>query len=157
MIFYLDSSSLVKRYVAEPGAPLVERALAVAHVAATATISRVEVVAAFAKGVRFGVTTKEDAESARQLFRVEWPHFVRLRVTEAVMERACDFAWMYGLRGYDSIQLATAANWQESLDMPVAMATFDRNLWKASARAGLEPYPPDLLTARGDEQDGRLG
>lgn len=148
MILYLDSSSLVKRYVTEPGSPHVERALAVAHKAATATISRAEVVAAFAMGVRVGIATREDAESARQLFRTEWPHFVKLPVPEEVIGRACDFAWLHGLRGYDSVQLATAVNWQESMDAPVVMATFDRSLWKAAARAGLEPYPPDLLEIR---------
>jgi predicted nucleic acid-binding protein len=144
VILYLDSSSLVKRYVTEPGSLHVERALSVAYKVATATISRAEVVAALAMGVRVGIATRQDAESARQLFRTEWPHFVRLPVSEAVIERACDFAWLHGLRGYDSVQLATAVDWQESMDSPVALATFDRNLWKAAARVGLEPYPPDL-------------
>lgn len=110
MILYLDSSSLVKRYVTEPGSLDVERALSVAYEAGTATISRAEVVAAFAMGVRAGIATREDAESARQLFRTEWPHFVRLPVPEEVIGRACDFAWLHGLRGYDSVQLATAVN-----------------------------------------------
>jgi hypothetical protein len=34
--------------------------------------------------------------------------------------------------------------WQETLDVPVTMATFDLRLWEAANRAGLEPYPSDL-------------
>ena len=53
-------------------------------------------------------------------------------------------AWTYGLRGYDSVQLAAAVMWQATLDTPVFMATFDLRLWETAARAGLEPYPTDL-------------
>ena len=37
-------------------------------------------------------------------------------------------AWEFGLRDYDSMHLATALNWQGTLETPVCLATFDRTL-----------------------------
>jgi predicted nucleic acid-binding protein len=144
MICYLDSSALVKVFLKEPGSGEVRQLMDEAHAVGTVIISRVEVVAALHKAVRLGVTPDEEALSARHRFRTEWPYYLRLPVSDLLIERACDLAWSYGLRGYDSVQLAAAVTWQATLDAPVAMATFDVRLWEAASRAGLEPYPADL-------------
>lgn len=140
----MDSSGLVKRYVAELGASETDQALVSASRVGTSEISRVEVVAALGKSVRMGTAMRKDAEFARALFRVEWPHFERLSLNEQVMERACDLSWLHRLRGYDSVQLATALAWQEYLDAPLTMVSFDLRLWEAAARVGLEAYPENL-------------
>jgi len=144
LICYLDSSALVKRYVTEPGSSEIVRAFAEANVVGTVSISRAEVVAGFARAVRRGALAPEDAELARHQFQTEWRHFQRHQITDSLIGRSCDLAWSFGLRGYDSVQLAAAVRWQEELDMPLVLATFDGQLWQAAARVGLEPYPPDL-------------
>jgi predicted nucleic acid-binding protein len=144
MICYLDSSALVKVFLREPGAPEVKQLMDQAHTIGTVVISRAEVVAALHKAVRRGITPEDEAVAARHRFRTEWSDYFRLPVSDLLVERACDLAWTYGLRGYDSVQLAAAVLWREALDMPVVMATFDLHLWETAARVGLEPYPPDL-------------
>jgi len=144
LICYVDSSALVKRYLSEPGSSEVRRLLAEAELVGTATISRTEVVAALAKAVRLGILIREDGESVRQFFRVDWTDLLRLRITEQVIERSCDLAWAHGLRGYDAIQLAAAVTWQEALDSPVTLATFDVKLWATAELVGLTPYPQEL-------------
>jgi uncharacterized protein len=144
MICYLDSSALVKVFLKEPGAPEIKQLMDEAHAIGTVAVSRAEVVAAFQKAVRAGITPSDEAVAARHRFRTEWPGYFRLPVSDLLVERACDLSWAYGLRGYDSVQLAAAVMWQETLDLPVVMATFDLRLWEAAARAGLEPYPQDL-------------
>ena len=144
MICYLDSSALVKVFLTEPGTPEIQRLMDEAHAIGTVAISRAEVVAAFHKAMRAGITPSNEALAARHRFRTEWSCYFRLPVSDLLVERACDLAWAYGLRGYDSIQLAAAVTWRETLDTPVAMATFDVRLWEAAARAGLEPRPVDL-------------
>lgn len=144
MICYLDSSALAKRYLLEPGSDEVLRVLTAADMVGTVTVSRVEVVAALARAVRTGAVTSQDAKVARGFFQMDWSDLVRVKVTEPIAERSCDLAWSYGLKGYDAVQLAAAASWQEDLDQPLTVATFDVQLWKASARVGLEPYPHDL-------------
>ena len=141
---YLDSSALVKRYLLEKGSSEVLRLTADADKVGTAAISRAEVVAALAKAARIGTLVREDSELARHSFQAEWRYFARFRVTDLMIELACDLAWKYSLRGYDSVQLAAASMWQEAIDAPVVMATFDGQLWDAAVRVGLEPFPNDM-------------
>ncbi|MCP4589348.1 MAG: type II toxin-antitoxin system VapC family toxin [bacterium] len=141
---YLDASALVKRYVAEPGAEMVMRAIAEAPAVATSMISRVEVVTALAGALRRGALTSEDAETARQSFHSEWSGFIRIPVTEFMLERAALLGWEQGIRGYDAVQLAAAVTWREVLEDAVAMVTFDRQLWLAAANVGLIAHPEHL-------------
>ena len=54
---------------------------------------------------------------------------------------AAHLAWEYGLRGYDATHFAAALIWQEMLEMPVTLATFDRELWLVAKKAGLAVWP----------------
>ncbi len=141
MIVYLDSSAIVKRYVAETGSEQVQALLGEATVVGTAVISRVEVAAAFAKAVRMKVLPRREAALALEAFNSEWDLFDRLQVTEFVTARASALAWEHGLRGYDAMHLASALFWREMLDEPVWVATYDRELWEAARHAGLDVFP----------------
>jgi predicted nucleic acid-binding protein len=145
---YLDSSALVKRYLVETGSSEVVRLMAEAKRKATVAISRTEVVSALAKAIRTGTLAREDAEYAREAFQGEWRRLGRFRVTDLLLETACDLAWRHGLRGYDSVQLAAAALWQGTANEPVVMVTLDGRLWEAAARIGLERYPLDPAEIR---------
>jgi predicted nucleic acid-binding protein len=144
MILYLDASTLVKRYVAEPGSAEVNETISVAEVIGTALISRAEVAAALAKAVRMNALTREDALASLQVFRNEWPDLVRVQVTEMVIARADVFAWEHNLRGYDAVHLAAASLWQDAMSEQVTLSTFDRQLWAAAKRSGLACHPVDL-------------
>ena len=145
MILYLDASALVKRYVVEVGSEAVAQLLTEAKVVGTATISFVEGIAAFAKAVRLGGLAPQEAEKARDAFRGDWPDLMRLPVTQALLDRAADLAWQQGLRGYDAVQLAAAISWQEILEVPITLATFDHQLWQAARKTGLSVFPADLI------------
>lgn len=144
MILYLDSSALVKRYVAEAGSADVAAAIAEARLLATAIISRAEVTAALAKAVRLGLATRNDAAAGLADFEADWPDLIRLEVSEAVVARAASVAWQQGLRGYDAVHLASALRWQEALGDPVTVATYDRELWRGAQTSGLVPWPADM-------------
>lgn len=146
---YLDTSALVKRYVSEPGSGDVDAAIAGGAVVATATIARAEGAAAFAKAARIGSLRAESARACHKAFVREWKHYVRIRVTEALVARADDLAWLHHLRGYDAIHLAAALEWQDRLGETVTLYTFDRELWNACGEAGLERRPASLDGWRG--------
>lgn len=141
---YLDASAVVKRYVAEPGAEMIAQVFAEAPAIATSMISRVEVVTALGGASRRGALNLEDAETARRMFHGEWSGFIRIPVTEFLLERAALLGWEQGLRGYDAVQLTAAVTWREALDEAVAMVTFDRQLWSAAANVGLIAHPEHL-------------
>lgn len=146
MIVYADASALVKRYVVEPGSSEFNGLCGDAEAVATALVSRAEVASALARSVRLGVLDARGGPRAQRRFAREWPDFVRVPVTEALVLRAESAAWELGLRGYDAVQLAAALTWQESVGFDVTLATFDRQLWEAAPEVGLNVWP-DRLTA----------
>ena len=141
MILYLDSSALVKRYVAEPGSDDVVRLIAEARVAGTSLIARSEIAAALAKAVRVKLLSRDDASAALKAFRAQWPDLVRVQLTEALVADADALAWTHALRGYDAVHLASALFWQDALGGPVTVATFDRQLWDGAQRSNLPVFP----------------
>jgi predicted nucleic acid-binding protein len=151
MILYLDSSAIVKQYVAEFGSRETHDAVIQSEINGTSVISRAEVTAAFGKAIRTGVLTEPDALTLRRAFDRGWRNLVRTRVTEKLMQYAADLAWVFGLRGYDSVHLASATAWQQAIARSVTLVTFDRSLWVAAGKLGLERFPanlPELLQKR---------
>ena len=144
MILYVDTSALVKRYIAELGTAEVTQAIAGAEVVGTSIIARAEMAAALAKAVRMSVLARDAADAALQVFRSEWPRLVRVQATEMLVARADALAWEWGLRGYDAVHLASAMLWREGMDEDVALATFDRRLWEVAGQCGLGVFPNDL-------------
>jgi predicted nucleic acid-binding protein len=144
VILYLDSSAIVKQYVVELGSVEIHNAVAQSEINGTSVISRAEVTAAFRKGVRIGALIEKDAITIRKNFDREWRNLLRTRITEKLSRYAATLAWVHGLRGYDSIHLASAAAWQQALGRQVTLATFDKSLWIAAAETGLERFPENL-------------
>jgi len=141
MILYLDSSAVVKRYIAEPGTAEVATLTAQAEAIGSSVLCRTEVVAALGKATHTGLLHPDDATLTRSRFDTDWPHFVRLPVNIATAESAADLAWLYSLRGFDAVHLAAALAWQGMLNAPVRFATFDRSLWRAAGSVGLDAWP----------------
>jgi len=144
VILYLDASALVKRYIAERGTDEVAKSISTAEAVGTSILSRAEIIAALAKAVRVGVLEHDAAHSAAQLFRGEWQNLIRIQTTETLIARADSLAWELGLRGYDSGHLASAIIWSENMEQELHLATFDRQLWNAAKRRGLQTVPDDL-------------
>jgi uncharacterized protein len=148
VIVYIDASALVKRYVAERGSTEVIKLIAGADIVATSLVSRAEVSAALARALHLRVLDHDGAWRARRRFSREWLDFARVPVSEVLVSWAESLAWDYGLRGYDSVQLASALTWQQLIGQDVVLATFDRQLWEAAPGAGLQAWPEDLAKWR---------
>jgi predicted nucleic acid-binding protein len=144
MIVYLDASALVKRYVAEAGSAEVVELIGQAEAVGTAVISRAEVAAALAKASRIQVLARDDAVSVLKVFNSDWESLVRLQMTEGLVSRAASLAWDYGLRGYDTVHLASALSWQDMLGAAITVASYDRQLWQAVKANGLTAWPESL-------------
>jgi predicted nucleic acid-binding protein len=144
VIVYLDASALVKRYIAEAGSPEVEALIGESQAIGTAVISRAEVAAALAKAARIGFVAREAAAKALRAFNADWEHLVRLQLSEPLAARAAALAWEQGLRGYDSVHLASALVWSETLGETVALATYDRELWRGATASGLSAWPAQV-------------
>ena len=146
MILYLDTSALVKRYIQEAGTDEVIGLLESAGSVGSASLTKVEMAAAFEKTVRRGWVKRQIALQAWQDFLDHWSSFTRLNTSSGTIERASSLAWKYSLRGYDAMHLASALLWQETLDTQITMATFNRDLWQVSKKAGLAVWPEALVS-----------
>jgi uncharacterized protein len=145
MIVYFDTSALLKRYVAEKSSPETQRLILTSEVVGTALITRAELGAALGTAVRTGRLDRTDAAVALGNMRAEWPQWVRLVIAETTVARADRLAWTLGVRGFDSVHLAAAHEWQAELGSSVVFATYDRQLWRAAAASGLTAWPQGLV------------
>jgi predicted nucleic acid-binding protein len=141
MIVYADTSALVKLFVTEEGSEATRTMLRGTSVIGTNLLARAELGAALARGARRGFLSEADALEARRRLEGVWPTWARIAVDEALVSRAEALAWEHNLRGYDALHLASALAWQERIQHPVTLITFDRDLWEATRQAGLVAWP----------------
>lgn len=144
MIVYIDTSALAKLYLAETESPAVKTLVEEADVTATSVLARVELSAAIAKAMRMKLITRASAQRVINAFRKDWPDFGALQITEAILATADRLAWEMGLRGYDAMHLASALIWQQAVDEPITLATFDHQLWAATKKLGIRVWPLQL-------------
>ncbi len=137
MTVYLDTSSLVKLYVSEPGSDDVRVLVERASVVATASIAYTEARAALARRRRERVLSVSAVASAKKAFEADWPGYFTVEVTSALCRQAADLAERYALRAYDSVHLAAFADIaRETGVSDTRFSTFDDRLNRAARALG---------------------
>jgi predicted nucleic acid-binding protein len=139
---YLDTSALVKLYIREPGSTDMLWLLHQSLLAATSWVGYVEVVSALTRAIRMKTLSRKSASRKLTQFQHQWSDLFHIEVSTITITRAAPLAWEYGLRAYDSLHLASALIWQETLAEPVTLATYDRQLWETARQVGLLSFPP---------------
>jgi predicted nucleic acid-binding protein len=136
MILYLDTSSLVKLYVDEPGSRDVARLLEKAEIAATSVLAYPEARAALARRWRERSLTPASHRRARTALDADWPRVLSLDVGEALARQAGDLAEHHRLRGLDALHLASyLVIAQEFAGEEVRFSSADKALVRAARRA----------------------
>lgn len=133
MTLYLDTSSLVKLYVAEIGSDEVRDLVDRATIVATSVVAYPEARAALARLRRTGDLTSSQLARARRAFETQWPAYLAVDVTNALATAAGDYAERYGLRGFDAVHLASFAEIARRADGETRFSSFDEPLNKAAA------------------------
>ena len=106
MTLYLDTSSLVKLYVAEPESESVRALVANADIVATAAIAYPEARAALARRRREGALRPKAFTAAKRALDDDWLRYLAVEVTSTLCREAGDLAERHRLRGYDGVHLA---------------------------------------------------
>ncbi|MBI2833975.1 MAG: type II toxin-antitoxin system VapC family toxin [Acidobacteria bacterium] len=109
MTLYLDTSSLVKLYVAEPGTDAVRRFVNAATIVATSMVAYPETRAALARRRREGALRSAAFMAAKRTFEADWPKYFAVEASASLCREAGEFAERYRLRGYDGVHLASFA------------------------------------------------
>ena len=136
MILYLDTSSLVKLYVDEPGSADVQRLVEEAEIVATSVVAYPEARAALARRRRESSLTPASHRRARAALEADWPRFLSLDVAEPLAKSAGDLAEHHRLRGFDALHLASYLRFaREFAAEDVRFSSADGALVRASRRA----------------------
>ena len=150
MIYYMDSSCLVKRYVNEIGSGWV---LSITDPVAgneiyTVRITGVEVVSAISRRKRDGTIVSADAAMVIATLKNDLLNeYQIIEVTEQLVNRAMTLAETYSLRGFDAVQLAGACEVQAlciaSGVPPLSFLSADGGLNTAAIAEGLSVDDPN--------------
>lgn len=135
MTLYLDTSSLVKLFIDEPGSDLVGRMVGAATVVVTSTVAYPESRAAFARLRREKALSPRAFAAVKSAFERQWPAFLSLEATEELCRSAGALAESYSLRGFDSVHLASYADVvKRSPAGAVDFSSFDERLNEAARK-----------------------
>ena len=116
--YFLDTSALVKRYIAETGSNWIQSITenATNSKLAIAQITWVEVLSAMSRRQREGSLSESDFDSICRDFREDFDLEYRvIEVDQALFERAGQLVIRYPLRAYDAVQLASALRCRSGL------------------------------------------
>ncbi len=138
MILFCDTSALVKLYLREEFSDEVRALADEAKAIAVSHISLAETMATLARRVRVTTADVQAIESVRFRFRNDWPDFAIVEVTQSLVELAGEHADTFALRGYDSVQLASARLLQVGTNEAICFACFDARLQKAASVLGMQ-------------------
>ncbi len=148
--YFFDSSAVVKNYVQETGTNWVK---AIFNSTATkiiyvASITRVEVISAFARRVKGKTIRANDASIVSQQFKIDFAGDLRvLEITSDLLDDAVALTENHALRGYDAVQLAAAVELsKEIISLKLGSLIFvsaDNELNSAAQAEGLQIENPN--------------
>lgn len=112
MIYYADTSALVKRYLNEIGSRWIRQVflgITSARQIFIVSVTGAEMASALSRKCRLSDISQSVYHNAMNQFEGDFRYRLsRIRVTYAVVAHAMDLAKRHSLRGYDAIQLAAA-------------------------------------------------
>jgi hypothetical protein len=148
--YFLDTSALVKRYIAEIGSNWVKVITnpAVSNDLAISQIAWVEVLSALSRRQREGSLSADDFNSVFQYFSNDFDTQYRvIEVDQALIKSAGQLVIQYPLRAYDAVQLASALRLQSIFsqisNMQLIFLSADHRLLNIAQSQGLVTDNPN--------------
>jgi hypothetical protein len=141
VIVFLDTSALVKLYIAESGsAALRERVDNT--VAAVSHLTFGESYATFARRLREGLLTAEEHDAACNAFEGDWRTLMKIPFGDDVLAQVPELFRQHPLRGADALQLACATMLRDQ-GVKVLFCTSDQRLLASAHAEGLLVFDPE--------------
>ena len=135
MRLYLDTSSLVKLFIAETGSDAVRELVDKTDTICTSPVAYAEARATFARLRRSGQLGASAFASVKREFEAYWPTYLTVNVTDSVCREAGELAEQFGLRGFDGIHLASFTQVaREAGIRETSFSSFDDHLNEAERR-----------------------
>ena len=129
MRVFVDTSTLFKKYVDEPGSPDFDSLLNKATEIIVSPLTRIEMHAALAKCVREKLLPIEYAEKLRVEIKKDFTFYSRVYWNENLEEKSVEIAQKLSLKTLDAIQLASGV-----LSGADIFVTSDRRLFEEAGQ-----------------------
>jgi predicted nucleic acid-binding protein len=129
---YFDTSALIKRFVDETGSDTVASLIEVDPVVATSAVAYAEIHAGLARKLREQALTAAAHRRISRAFDSDWRSYVRIGLTESLLQLTRDLVHRHPLRGFDAIHLASALRLQVELAEAVRFVAADGRLLTAA-------------------------
>jgi len=142
MIYYLDSSALVKRYAAESGSDRVAALVEGDHKLAISWLAVPETLSAVARRAKGGSICTEDFASIRSQLNLDMQRFMIADVCGAPIDGIELLIARHALRGADSIHLSTALWLRKETKSQVIFVASDNELLIAARAERLKTLNP---------------
>jgi len=134
---YLDTSALVKLYVAEVHSSAVRRWVDRSDTVASSRVAYPEARAALARRRREGALSATALRRAVAALARDFPSIVVVEITEQLSRDAGELAERRALRGFDAIHLASALEIARILGAAPLFLAYDARMTEAAALEGL--------------------
>jgi len=141
MIVYLDSSGLVKRYVAEADSEQFAGVWESPGMLAISAVGYAEVMAAFGRRRREGDMPEQAYATLVATFKKDWRCMEVLAVSTGLNDIIERLTYRYALRGFDSIHLASAKEICNISGEEVLFVSADNRLRAAAGEEDLSIFP----------------
>jgi predicted nucleic acid-binding protein len=141
LILFVDTSVLVKLYIAEAGSKRMREAVAQEGRVAASLLAFAEIHATLARRRREGLLLASEFDQLRLRFAEDWKELTHVPMGSEVLALIPGLCDRHPLRGADAVHLASALLLaQEGLE--ITFACSDRPLLGAAASEGLAIFDP---------------
>lgn len=142
MILFCDTSALMKLFIQEQHSDIMYNVAQSSTLIIVSQVTWVEMCAALALKQRTRQIDAPQATQALNELRIEWVRFNELAVDQSLIRAAAGLALNFGLRAYDSIQLASAQRAHSQTGNTLAFACYDKQLNTAAVALGINTLNP---------------
>lgn len=136
-MIYLDTSALIKRFVAEAGSETVNDLVGKAPPIVTAKIAFAEVHAGLKRKHREGFLSGRDYALSVRQFEDDWESYIRVDLRDEILRLARDLIRQHPLRGFDAIHLSSALTVKRAVGEDLTFGAADVRLLRAAQSEGL--------------------
>ena len=142
-MIYLDSSALIKRYVAEAGSEAMDRLLADRPYAATSRLAYPEILSALNRKQKAREISTRVLGGLVKAFESDWRKLFVLEFDDALLPIIMQAIRQHAIRGADAVHLASAMWLRSVLKEDVVFACADAKLLDAARSERLVAFDPE--------------
>lgn len=139
MIYFFDTSALIKRYVQEEGSNIVDNLMESADEIFISAITRIESISAARRLLEERSLSKSDFNVFKDNLASDFPFFTVVDFSEYIEKKAIELIEKYQIKTLDAIQLACCLAVKEDIDN---LVTSDVKLARTASDVGIDTINP---------------